>query len=302
MNDTLEREHQVEIRFTADLTVHPDKKLIPDEWGNDDVRFKALVEDIRERGIDQPLLIDGENRILDGRRRWRAAKRLQLGVVPVIVREAGDVYGVIVSGLVQRGHYTQSQLAYLTYPLMARVFDESRRRRLQNLRHFQGSLDSAGAALSRKSVEDEAQHIGISRRIFFDAQKVHLEFGKHNKKRDLTDQDGNTVHGVTFKEFYEPLILREEKPYGLGAVIAGIAGSLSTSGKAKRNPAQLELFSDAFDTLTKRFDYWHKFDADEKATLKPVICGAIAAMPQDLCDEIESALRARKKQQHKREE
>jgi hypothetical protein len=285
----------------AELSIHPEKKLIPDDWGNQDPRYIALVEDIRERGIDQPLLVDGENRVLEGRRRLRAAKQLQLAQVPVIVREAGDVYGIIVNGLVQRGHYTKSQLAYLTYPLMDKLFAESKGRRLKNLRKGQQTPESTLPVLSGKTVDEYSHQIGVSRVLFFQAQEVHRVFAKDTAKYDFQEDDGPIQH-LTLKEHFQPRILDPEKPCGLGACLAGIAGMKATKGKGKKNPAQLELFTEGFDTLTKRFTYWNKFDQEDKAKCKAVIVNAVAAMPQDLCEEFEAALKARKKAQNKREE
>lgn len=52
-----------------------------------------LADSIREQGIVQPLIVrarpDGYE-LIAGERRWRAARRLGLGEVPVIVREADD--------------------------------------------------------------------------------------------------------------------------------------------------------------------------------------------------------------------
>jgi ParB family chromosome partitioning protein len=52
-----------------------------------------LVESIRQHGIIQPLIVrmvDGKYELIAGERRWRASKKLGLGTVPVIEREASD--------------------------------------------------------------------------------------------------------------------------------------------------------------------------------------------------------------------
>lgn len=292
--------NQTTITFVspADLTIHPDKKLIPDDWGNQDPRFIAFVEDVRERGIDQPLIVDAESRVLEGRRRLRAARQLQFEKVPVIVRE--DVFGVMIGGLLQRGHYSKGGLAYLLYPLLQKGFEEARRRRLELLKKPNDSRSTL-SVLPGKSVEHFSEHIGVSRVVLFQAQQVHQAFHKDTAKYEFGDDDG-PIRWMTLREYFEPRILEQEKPAGLGAVLAGIAGMKATKGKGKTNPAQLQLFEEVFDTLTKRFTYWSKFDEESKRKMKPVIVNAIAAMPQDLCEEIEAALKARKKAQQKREE
>jgi ParB family chromosome partitioning protein len=56
-------------------------------------QLQELVDSIREHGVVQPLICrarDGKYEIIAGERRWRAAQRLALSALPVIVREAPD--------------------------------------------------------------------------------------------------------------------------------------------------------------------------------------------------------------------
>jgi ParB family chromosome partitioning protein len=58
-----------------------------------DESLRELADSIREQGIVQPLVVrerDGRYELIAGERRWRAARLLSLGEVPVIVREADD--------------------------------------------------------------------------------------------------------------------------------------------------------------------------------------------------------------------
>jgi ParB family chromosome partitioning protein len=61
------------------------------DFGNEALR--ELADSIRERGIVQPLIVrqrgDGYE-LIAGERRWRAAQRLGLAEVPVLIREADD--------------------------------------------------------------------------------------------------------------------------------------------------------------------------------------------------------------------
>lgn len=58
--------------------------------------LEELAESIREQGIVQPLIVrparegEGGFELIAGERRWRAARKLALTEVPVIVREADD--------------------------------------------------------------------------------------------------------------------------------------------------------------------------------------------------------------------
>jgi len=58
-----------------------------------DEQLDELVESIREHGVIQPLIVrevKGQYELIAGERRWRACARLELDVVPVIVRDASD--------------------------------------------------------------------------------------------------------------------------------------------------------------------------------------------------------------------
>ena len=68
-----------------------------------------LVQDIRERGVLQPIVVhpadaQGRHRIHFGARRWRAARQAGLQSVPVIVRDAAaDPYAQVAENQVRLG-------------------------------------------------------------------------------------------------------------------------------------------------------------------------------------------------------
>lgn len=76
----------------------PIESLVPNRFNPrrsfDETALAELAESIRERGIVQPLLVrperDGVWEIIAGERRWRAAQRVPLHEVPVVVRDVGD--------------------------------------------------------------------------------------------------------------------------------------------------------------------------------------------------------------------
>lgn len=58
-----------------------------------EAELNELAEDIRQHGILQPMVVqpaggDGRNQIHFGAKRWRAAQRIGLQEVPVVVRDA----------------------------------------------------------------------------------------------------------------------------------------------------------------------------------------------------------------------
>ena len=74
------------------LEIHPRNLEI---YGEPD---EGLAKNIGEYGIQHPLHIDGENRILSGARRWAGARAAGLETVPCLVEEPSDVELYILLG------------------------------------------------------------------------------------------------------------------------------------------------------------------------------------------------------------
>lgn len=282
---------KIELRDPAELTVHPVLRAVP-ELDKEDPRFIALVEDIRERGMDVAIIGDGTGRIVDGRARWRAARRLQLREVPYVVRHDSQAAGIALGTLVARRHYTKSALAYLAWPLMEPAFEESRRRRVENLKKGQQIPESGLRPLSGTAAA-LAEQFGIDRKVLFEAQKVHQEFARDEKRYAFETEDG--VQELTLREYFEPRILRapiggeheSNRPLGLGAVIAGIASVRLNSGGSKHEVRQqLELFTSTVGTLFKRFSYWQTLSATEQVEALKVIRREAASMAPERAEVI----------------
>jgi len=64
----------------------------------DEQSLAELADSIRQIGVLQPLLVrekgDGTYQLIAGERRWRAAQRAKLTVVPVVVREVNELSSV----------------------------------------------------------------------------------------------------------------------------------------------------------------------------------------------------------------
>jgi hypothetical protein len=275
-----------------ELRIHPVLSALP-ELGKDDPLFVSLVENVRDNGVEIPLVCIEPDLIVDGRERWKAAKRLRLPEVPVVFHRRNEPASVIVSSLTRK-HYSKGALAYVMFPLLPYAFEESRNRRLANLRRGAAVPESALSAPSG-TFEDLAERLGVCRRLLFQAKEVRAEFDKDKSRYEFQDEG----EPMTLKEYYEPRLLSygsygrsPEKPLGLGAIIAGIAGLRATGGKHRPDPKQLELFESAFETLRVRFSYWSKFATDEKSKCREVIRSTVAAMPQDLRDELAAAIKS----------
>lgn len=87
--------------------VHPAAGLFP---LMSDEELRALADDVRENGLRQPVVVDGEGRVLDGRNRLRACELA--GVEPEFVSVNGaDPLALVVSLNVKRRNLTSGQRA-----------------------------------------------------------------------------------------------------------------------------------------------------------------------------------------------
>ena len=168
----------IETKSPKDLWPHT---LLEDlhEWQEDSPAMQALVEDVRCRGIDHPLIVTPDNRIVDGRQRWRAALALDLPQAPVQIVDESRAPMIILGNLTQRRHYSPAALAYLAIPLLEETLEESRVRRLENT-DPNGALDALLAGLSS---EELARRLGLDAEALATARRLRSLLETHDETR-----------------------------------------------------------------------------------------------------------------------
>lgn len=133
----------------SELKPHPRNELI---YGQEAI--SDLVDQIRERGrIVVPIIINKENVILSGHRRWGAAKELELESVPCEVREfesSEDELEFLLHSNVTRKK-SREQMAREGMVLEEVLSAQSEARRIANLKQFQTERDES----SHSEDEDE---------------------------------------------------------------------------------------------------------------------------------------------------
>lgn len=270
----------IELRDPNDLRPHPLIKPMP-RWEKVTPEWAAFVQDIRERGITTPLVILQDGTLVDGETRRRAAVRLNMTQVPCQVIGDDVAAQTILQHLLLRRNLGKSGLAYVGYPLIQAAHEEAKARALECLKRGDTPVRQS-VPDGAKRVEDFAESMGVSERLFRQAAQVREIF--------LEDPE--------YRDEMEPRILDTVDPVGLGAVIAGYGGRKATNGKAKgkRAEEQLELFTEAWSGLGKRFGYWGRMDTDTRERALPVIRKTVAAMPPELRDELKRAIRAAEKE------
>jgi len=99
------------------LSAHPAAEVMPEMSPTD---YAGLLEAIRERGLDDPIIVHPDGGILDGRHRYRAC--VELGITPDIQLwdgERGHELDYVLDHNLARRHLTESQRALVA----ARVRD-----------------------------------------------------------------------------------------------------------------------------------------------------------------------------------
>lgn len=254
---------KIEKRDPQLLAPHPVLKNIPPMTAEEMKSIRAGLA--RSGELMPPLLIDGEGRLLDDTSRtfWLCAKARQLKEVLVRVSD-GDVHLLIVKDLAHRRHFTKSAIAYLAAPLLNQAFAAAKEKRLKNLANLDSALSALSGAAEPKTVDDLAEELGICRRTLFEARKVNELFC--DKKQYTFNVSGGAGDGevaeCTLKEWFEPRILRapiggeheQNRPLGLGAVIAGIASVREDRREmfSPKNANQMELFDSGLNALVGR--------------------------------------------------
>lgn len=189
--DSLFQENATDLQSTQTLRVseleqnrtQPRKKF-------DDEAITELAQSIQQHGMLQPIVVrpigDGRYQIVAGERRWRAAKRIGLAEVPVIIRTFTDqeVYQIALIENLQRenlnpieesiGYQTLMQQYGMTQEEVAKIVGRSRSAvanslRLLNLpKPVQDYLESGsitvGHAKALAAIKDEALLLECARR------------------------------------------------------------------------------------------------------------------------------------------
>lgn len=245
------------------LVVHEDAMDLH-QWPDNSEEFAALCDSMAARGQDYAILVTEEGLILDGRHRWRAAKKLGWTEIRAEIRDEIDACTIIIESLLQRRHYTKGSRAYQAYPLLSYVFEEAKDRQLAALQKGKASVVYSvdnGPVHYGETVEAVAERFGFSRPLFYQARDIHKEF-------DASEE---------FRKEWEPKILAGE--CGLGAALAGIASQKETARKGGARHAvggQLELFTKGFETWVKRAGYFRK--AEDKAVYSKTMVAAFEVL------------------------
>ena len=141
----------------VEMKFHPVCELFP---AMQEKEFEALVSDIAQNGLREPIHVLGQS-IIDGRHRYRACQAT--GVEPrfVEVADNADLYGLVISLNLHRRHLSESQRAMIAA-------------RLESYSHGGQRLTGQDANLHLARI-DAAQMFNVSPRSVASAARVNNE-------------------------------------------------------------------------------------------------------------------------------
>ena len=176
--------------------------------------WAAFVADVKERGIIVPIkvaLIKAKLTIVDGRHRCKAALEAGLKQVPIERVPEDQALALMESTMIGRQHLTKGQRAYAAIVLHPEVATEGEGRKGAN-QHGKGpALSAEPSALNADGL---AAKFGVSARLIEQACQLYRELDTSKTLR--AKHEWRVFAG-----------------FGLGAILAGLAGDESTTGKPR---------------------------------------------------------------------
>lgn len=267
---------------TNELSLHKQASSLPTIC-RESGEFGAMLATARELGtLPEPIKVNNF-RIIVGAEFLEVARDLGMVTVPCVEVSADDLHATILASLLARRHYTKGQLAFLALPHLQPAIDESKKRRLDNLKKGltpDCALSAQSGISGAKTAGELAEELGISRRLFTYAAQLHREFAAD----------------ATIRERFESLILEQDEDgaiMGLGSVVAGIAGYKSTKNITPMIQPELLIWRDRIEKMftAKRWAGWDNTAPETREQLATAFVRSLRdTCPVEIITAVESSL------------
>ena len=267
----------------AGLSPHSLVKDLP-RWAKDDPRFYGLCDDIRDNGIQMPIKITQEGRVLDGETRRLAARALQMDSVPCVIVPDDQAAETVLRGLVRRKHLSKSQMAFLAAPLIPISFMERAKRGSQYL-----TPHSVGRSIDKRpqTASEYAALMGLGDELLRQANWLYGMFSQYVKP----EKWGDATEPATLKDYVTAMIFREDDPASVGEANRAVGYLLEcienprkkTGGQPKEAEKQMQLFIRLSNDEIARWAYWQKFTPHQQAEVIEKINRKIVTLPVPQC-------------------
>ena len=211
------------------LHVHTDAKLVPEMRP---VEWDAFFDDVRERGIVEPLQLAPDREIVpDGRNRLRAALELKLPSVPVCVVHLNGMSEVefMLRSALSRRHLSDDQRAILAVRMAEAIGRRQRQesaKRAANTRWNQCAGDTVSSTHRPRARDQAAEAFGVSTRKVRRAQRISKEAPDLSEKVAagglpivLAERELRKREAMALAEAEAKAIQRGERKRGGGTVL-----------------------------------------------------------------------------------
>ena len=312
MDQERERDHpavKVEFLDPAPLRPHPLHKGMPTVQ-MDSSEWHAFVDGLSAVGPEgiPPIYITAEGMIMDGERRWKAARQLQWPLIACITRPEWEAATLMVESLLGQRSLTKGAKVYLSLPLLEEYRKGAETRRLACLRkgiqNLQKPLISpiTHSIRNRGAIGELAERLGVGTATIDQAVQIR----KYFEIPGLVEHKFEFQNGTekTLKEHFEPLMLDAEHPMGLGEVLKGIGWFVSPDGKPLNHPppdrnSDLFYFARGWSSWSKHCLRWDSLTEKERAQAMEAVAEAVREVPAEVLSVAQRVFKAEGKRRKK---
>jgi hypothetical protein len=292
---------RIEFEERRSLRLHEKHKELPspDKESPQWAAFLLALSGAGAEGIP-PLIVTPDCRIMDGERRWLAAKQLDWDQLPVMRRPDSEASAIIVDSLLGQRHLTKGAKIYLAVPLLEDFVASAENRRLQNLKRGSKTIEKALKSPnttewgSGKGWAEIAERFGCGVELLRQAVVIRRLFTRSGEHKF----DFQRGPERTLREHFEPQILDSEAPMGLGEVLKGCGWFVDENGNRKKQAgppernSYLHYFQSAWGNFNKQFERWEKLKGTDRARAIELIQEGITEWPVEVLEVVSE--RARK--------
>jgi hypothetical protein len=267
--------NEITLRDPVELRLHPlQKKYIPDP-DKESAEWLSFVDAQSAAGPDgiPPIVVTPEGLIMEGGRRWRAAKQLGWREIRVETRPDSVAASIIVESLLGQRNMQRCAKVYIAICLLKEFVESAEARRFLHLKNgvktLEKPLSSNSTANGKKddSLRSLAEKFGVSKDTVRRAIQVHDLFSKNPE----------------VKAEWEPKLLCGEK--NLWNVLSAIGGANTDQSNRQTGvvAAQLDFWNgNPFDGLKSAAPGWTKLDPQKRQIVLADWRTAVKKMPGDL--------------------
>lgn len=304
-----ERNLRVEWFDPAPLRPHPLHKFLPepDVEGGEWHAFVDALSACGPEGI-APINVTAEGLIIDGARRWRAARQLQWAEIGCIVRPEWEAAAVMVESVLGQRNLSKGCKVYLCLPLLVEYEKAAESRRLMWLKKgvkiLQKPLNSplGDSVREGKASDLLGERLGCCGRLVRQAIQIRKFFELPGLREHRFEFQDGTLR--TLKEHFEPLLLDGEHPMGLGEVLKGIGWFVDERGVPKQQAppernSHLFYFCRAWQGWGRQCQRWEAMGEVERKQALEAVGEAAEAVPEEVLVESVRIFRAERRRRKK---